>query len=98
MCDHGKNPLGGVDPAILDHPAIQPSLDANWMGLIGHFSNQALARKIGRFWPNSLLKDMFTGIPLSDTDHHGAPYSLTEEFNAVYRLDLDFRLSRDKGF
>ena len=73
-------------PAILDHPAIQPSLDANWMGLIGHFSNEALARKIGRFWPNSPLKDMFTGIPLSDTDHHGAPYSLTEEFNAVYRL------------
>ena len=63
-------------PAILDHPAIQPSLDANWKGLIGHFSSEGLARKIGRFWPNSLLKDMFTGIPLSDTDHHGAPYSL----------------------
>jgi Animal haem peroxidase len=73
-------------PGILGHPAIQPSLDANWMGLIGHFSNEGLARKIGRFWPDSLLKDMFTGIPLSDTDHHGAPYSLTEEFNAVYRL------------
>jgi hypothetical protein len=73
-------------PGILDHPAIQPSLDANWMGLIGHFSSEGLARTMGRFWPNSLFKDMFTGIPLSDTDHHGAPYSLTEEFNAVYRL------------
>ena len=73
-------------PAILNHPAIQPSLDANWKGLIGHFFSEGLARKIGRFWPNSLIKDMFTGIPLSDTDHHGAPYSLTEEFNAVYRL------------
>lgn len=73
-------------PAILAHPAIKPSLDANWMGFVGHFFGEGLARKIGNFWPNSLMKDTVTGIPLSETDHHGAPYSLTEEFNAVYRL------------
>jgi hypothetical protein len=30
--------------------------------------------------------DLITGIPSSPTDHHAAPYSLTEEFTAVYRM------------
>jgi hypothetical protein len=29
---------------------------------------------------------VLSGIPGSETDHHGVPYSLTEEFVAVYRL------------
>ncbi len=28
----------------------------------------------------------FDGIPATEPDHHAAPYSLTEEFNAMYRL------------
>ena len=42
----------------------------------------------------------FSGIPGSPTDHHGAPYSLTEEFVAVYRMhplipdDFEFRSLR----
>jgi hypothetical protein len=73
-------------PGILDHPAIQPALDANWMGFLGHFFGEGLARKIAGFLPNGVIKDVLTGIPLSETDHHGAPYALTEEFTAVYRL------------
>jgi hypothetical protein len=73
-------------PGILGHPAIQPALDANWMGLLGHFFGESLARKIAAFLPNGFVKDVLTGIPLSEADHHGAPYALTEEFTAVYRL------------
>jgi hypothetical protein len=72
-------------PGILDHPAIQPALDANWMGLLGHFFGEGLARRIAGFLPNG-IRDMMSGIPLSETNHHGAPYALTEEFTAVYRL------------
>jgi hypothetical protein len=74
-------------PGILNHPAIQPALDINWMGFLGHWFGESLARKIGGFLPTSFpMKDMLTGIPLSETDDFGAPYALTEEFTAVYRL------------
>jgi hypothetical protein len=73
-------------PGILAHPAIQPALNANWMGLVGHFFGEATARNIAGFLPDGIVKDILTGIPLSEADHHGAPYALTEEFNAVYRL------------
>ena len=73
-------------PGILGHPSIQPALDSNWMGLLGHLFSEQTARTVAHWLPNGLLKDMFTGVPLSETDHHGAPYALTEEFTAVYRL------------
>ena len=73
-------------PGILNHPSIQTALDINWMGLLGHWFEEGLARKIAAFLPNGVIKDVFTGVPLSETDHHGAPYALTEEFTAVYRL------------
>jgi hypothetical protein len=73
-------------PGILGHPAIQPSLDANWMGLLGHFFGEKLARKVGGSLSDGVIKDILTGIPLSKTDHHGAPFALTEEFAAVYRM------------
>ena len=73
-------------PGILGHPSIQPALNANWMGLIGHFTNESTARTFASWLPNGFIKDVLTGVPMSETDHHGAPYSLTEEFNAVYRL------------
>jgi hypothetical protein len=72
-------------PGILAHPAIKPALDANWMGLIGHSFGESLARSIAPLVPAG-LRDLLTGIPLSDVDHHGAPYALTEEFASVYRL------------
>jgi hypothetical protein len=73
-------------PGILGHPSIQPALDANWMGLIGHFLGEEKSRRVAARLPPGVVKDVLTGIPMSETDHHGAPYSLTEEFNTVYRL------------
>lgn len=73
-------------PGILGHPAIKPALDANWMGLIGHFVNERTARTVAHWLPNGEIKDVLTGVPRSESDHHGAPYALTEEFTAVYRL------------
>jgi hypothetical protein len=73
-------------PGILGHPAIKPGLEANWMGLLGHWFGEGLARKIAGFLPDNFVKEVLTGAPLSGTDHHGAPYCLTEEFTTVYRL------------
>lgn len=73
-------------PGILDHPAIHPALDANWKGILGHLYGEGLARKIAPFLPNGVLRETLTGIPLSEPDHHGAPFALTEEFAAVYKL------------
>jgi hypothetical protein len=75
------------------------------MGLLGHFFGEGFSRAVGHVWPN-VLKDMVTGIPLSETDHHGAPYALTEEFTATYRLHplipenvavIDFQTGRPRG-
>ncbi|MBD1999279.1 catalase [Leptolyngbya sp. FACHB-541] len=65
-------------PAILGHPALQIGMNANWWGLVGEKINKIL----GRFSKNEAI----TGIPGSPTNHFGVPYSLTEEFVAVYRM------------
>lgn len=65
-------------PAILPHPATDIALNANWYGLLGKD-----AKKIfGRIGDSELL----SGIVGSNTDHHTAPYYLTEEFVSVYRM------------
>ena len=64
--------------AILGHPALQIGMRANWWGLLGeHIKNL-----VGRVSNSELL----SGIPGSETDHFGVPYTLTEEFVAVYRM------------
>lgn len=65
-------------PGILAHPALQIGMNANWYGLLG----QDIKRWFGRFGDGELL----SGIVGSSTDHHTAPYYLTEEFVSVYRL------------
>ena len=65
-------------PGILAHPTLQIGMNANWWGLLGKQLNQLLGR-IGD-------SETLSGIPGSPLDHHSAPYSLTEEFVAVYRL------------
>jgi hypothetical protein len=65
-------------PAILSHPTIDVALNGNWAGVLP----ERVARLLGRFSDS----DFVCGIPGSDTDHHGAPFALTEEFVAVYRL------------
>ena len=44
------------------------------------------ARRLDSASAASRTNEEISGIPGSPTDHHGAPYSLTEEFVAVYRL------------
>lgn len=65
-------------PGILAHPALHIGMRANWWGLAG----ERLYRLFGRI----SRSDLISGIMGSRPDHHGAPYALTEEFAAVYRL------------
>jgi hypothetical protein len=64
-------------PAILAHPTMKLAMRANWWGLAG----EKFKRRFG-FSGNETL----FGIPGSPTEHHGVPYSLTEEFVSVYRM------------
>ena len=63
-------------PAIIAHPTTVTALRTNWWGLEG----ERLDKLIGRHTSNEVIR----GIPGSPTNHHGVPYSLTEEF--VVRL------------
>jgi hypothetical protein len=65
-------------PAILGHPALQIAMDSNWWGLLG----ERFKELIGRVGDSEEL----SGIVGSPTDHHAAPYAITEEFVAVYRM------------
>jgi Animal haem peroxidase len=65
-------------PAIIAHPTTRLAMNANWWGLVG----ERLTRRFGRIGSSEVL----SGIPGSPTNHHGVPYSLTEEFVAVYRM------------
>ncbi len=77
-------------PAIIAHPTTRYGMRANWYGIAGPLGRRTKSEVLG-------------GIPRSRTDHHGVPYSLTEEFVAVYRMhpllpdDYTFRsLADDK--
>jgi hypothetical protein len=82
-------------PAIIAHPTTKWGMNANWYGLAG----ERVHRRFGRLGRS----DVLSGIPGSPTDHHGAPYSLTEEFVAVYRMhalipdEFGFRSLRNGG-
>lgn len=66
-------------PAILAHPTLQIGMAANWWGIVG----EKLTKAVGRI---SKTNEAISGIPGSGVDHHGIPYSLTEEFVSVYRM------------
>lgn len=80
-------------PAIISHPTTAAALRINWFGIAG----ERLYKLFGRISPS----DVISGIPGSKTQHFGMPYSITEEFVAVYRLhplipdDLEWRSVRD---
>jgi len=65
-------------PAILGHPALHIAMRANWWGLQG----EHMSRLFGRLSGSEIL----SGIPGGKTEHFGVPYSITEEFVAVYRM------------
>lgn len=74
---------------VLRHPTLQIAMNANWYGALG----ETFKSKIGRIGDSEAL----SGIIGSSTDHHAAPFSLTEEFVSVYRMhplipdDWEFR-------
>ncbi|CAL9357374.1 hypothetical protein SUDANB120_00589 [Streptomyces sp. enrichment culture] len=65
-------------PGVLDTPVLKRAMDANWYGI--------LPRWVGRTFGRVGSGEMLSGIPGSPTDHHAAPYSMTEEFVSAYRL------------
>jgi hypothetical protein len=75
-------------PAVIAHPVTRIAMRANWFGLAG----ERFHRRFGRLGRGEVL----SGIPGSRTQDYGVPFTLTEEFAAVYRmhplLPDDYRL------
>ncbi|ABW12098.1 Animal haem peroxidase [Parafrankia sp. EAN1pec] len=65
-------------PAVISHPTTVAALRTNWWGLAG----ERIHNLVGRISSSEVI----SGIPGSETDHFDVPYSLTEEFVAVYRM------------
>jgi len=64
--------------AILANPTLEVAMHANWWGVEGQRLHDAAGRLSRSEW--------LSGIPGSPPDHFGVPYSITEEFVAVYRM------------
>ena len=64
--------------AILGHPTMQIGMRANWWGLAG----ERIHKLLGRISSSEVI----SGIPGSLQNHYKVPYSITEEFVAVYRM------------
>ena len=64
-------------PGILANPVLERAMNANWYGVLPRWVRQ----KFGH-----VGTEMIGGVVGSDQDHHTAPYAITEEFVAVYRL------------
>ncbi|MGI9149053.1 MAG: peroxidase family protein, partial [Chloroflexota bacterium] len=65
-------------PAIIAHPATRIAMSTNWWGIGGQKLHPIASRMTD--------EEIVHGIPGSPTNHHSAPYALTEEFVAVYRM------------
>jgi hypothetical protein len=65
-------------PALMNSPEGRSAMRGNFFGLAG----EHYARAYGRIGSGEIL----SGIPGSPTNHHAAPYAMTEEFTAVYRM------------
>jgi hypothetical protein len=63
---------------VISHPTTVKALRANWWGVAG----ERVHNLFGRISDSEVV----SGIPGAATDHYGVPYSLTEEFVAVYRM------------
>jgi hypothetical protein len=65
-------------PGILANPRLRIDMDSNWWGVLGRW----FKIHIGRVSANEGI----SGIIGSPAEHQAAPFSLTEDFVAVYRL------------
>lgn len=64
-------------PTAGGHPTLGWGVKLNWWGVFG----EGFVKRFGR-----LGCEFLTGIPGAPTNHHGVPFSMTEEFVAVYRM------------
>jgi hypothetical protein len=64
--------------ALMDSPQGRTAMRGNFWGIAGEKFTHAFGR-IG-------TGEVLSGIPGSPVNHHAAPYAMTEEFAAVYRL------------
>jgi Animal haem peroxidase len=64
--------------ALLQSPTLQYAMRGSWWGVLG----EAYFKAFGR----PLRSELLSGIPSSPQEHYAAPYAITEEFTAVYRL------------
>jgi hypothetical protein len=65
-------------PAIIAHPTTRFAMSTNWWGIGGKQLHPILSRVS--------QDEIVHGIPGTPVEHHSAPFSLTEEFVAVYRM------------
>jgi hypothetical protein len=63
--------------AILPRELLSTGLRTNWYGRFSRLQN---------VFPKLAENDIFSGIPGSPTEHHAAPFTMTEEFVTVYRM------------
>jgi hypothetical protein len=66
--------------AIVPHPIIKIGMKANWSGLLSERLQDVLD------FLDDDDNEILNGILGSKAEHHSAPYSLTEEFVAIYRM------------
>jgi hypothetical protein len=82
-------------PALLADSDLEEGMRWNWWG----FQGETLWKRFGRLTKAEEL----SGIPGSGLYYHGAPYAMTEEFLAVYRMhplipdDYRIRSAGDDG-
>ena len=96
-------------PGLLATPALDMAMNANWNGICKEKRTLprlllSVALKLGPLFSKDLKEnrdEVYLGILATEPDHHTAPYSMTEEFAAMYRLhplipdDFELRSSSD---
>jgi hypothetical protein len=81
-------------PALMDSAKGRMLMRGNYWGL----KKELVRRAFGRLSDSEVV----SGIPGSPQDHHSAPFAMTEEFTAAYRLhsllpdEFSFRSHRDE--
>lgn len=82
-------------PALMNSPTGRFIMRTNWWGMTG----QHFTRAFGRLSDDEAI----SGIMGSSTNHHAAPYAMTEEFAACYRMhslipdNFSFRRAKDNS-
>ncbi|TCL75688.1 peroxidase family protein [Rhizobium sp. BK251] len=65
-------------PALMNSPDGRAAMRGNFWGLRGE--------RVSKVFGREGMGEILSGIPGSNVNHHAAPYAMTEEFAASYRL------------